>query len=106
MRFAAFDPGLVPGTGLAAGEVDSALMIFAWHHVLPLLAPFKKGWSSPKRAARVAARLLKDSSGSLPSGVYCDDGGKPQPGSAATCDDALAARVVTETRTFLQTLET
>jgi NAD(P)-dependent dehydrogenase (short-subunit alcohol dehydrogenase family) len=102
VRFFAFDPGLVPGTGLAHGEVQG-FIVFAWHYILPIMARFKKGWSTPRRAARVAARLLKDDSGVIPNGAYCDDGGRPQPGSAAVRDDALAARVVAETRAFLQT---
>lgn len=102
-RFFAFDPGFVPGTGLAHGEVQG-FMLFAWHFILPLLAPFKKGWSTPARAARVTAHLLKDTSGSIANGAYVDDGGHPQPGSAAARDDALAARVVAETRAFLQSM--
>ena len=106
VRFFAFDPGLVPGTGLAHGEVKSALMFVAWHYLMPVMARFKKGWSTPRRAARVAARLLKDDSGLIPNGAYLDDGGHPQPGSAAVRDDALAVRVVAETRAFLQTART
>jgi len=104
VRFVAFDPGLVPGTGLAHGEVGGFLK-FAWHHILPLLAPFKKGWSSPARAAGVVARLLREAPGRIESGTYVDDGGLPQPGSTAARDDALAARVVSETRAFLESLE-
>jgi NAD(P)-dependent dehydrogenase (short-subunit alcohol dehydrogenase family) len=105
VRFYAFDPGLVPGTGLAHGEVG-ALQTFAWHYLLPLVARWKKGWSTPERAGRIAAQLLKDASGSIASGTYVDDGGRPQPGSAAARDDALAARVVAETRAFLRKFAT
>jgi NAD(P)-dependent dehydrogenase (short-subunit alcohol dehydrogenase family) len=102
VRFVAFDPGLVPGTGLMHGE-NQGFIVFAWHYIMPVIARFKKGWSTPARAGRVAARIVKDASGSLPSGSYVDDGGHPQPGSAAARDDALAARVVAETRAFLRT---
>ena len=101
VRFFAFDPGLVPGTGLAGGEVHG-FQAFAWHYILPLIAPFKKGWSTPARAARIAVQLLKEPSESISSGSYVDDTGQPQLGSAAARDDVLAARVVAETRAFLQ----
>lgn len=102
VRFFALDPGLVPGTGLAAGEISNPMIIFAWHYVLPVLARFKKGWSTPARVGRVASKILKDASGSPPSGAYFDHGGTPQSGSAAAQDDALAARVLAETRAFLK----
>jgi NAD(P)-dependent dehydrogenase (short-subunit alcohol dehydrogenase family) len=99
-RFFAFDPGLVPGTGLAQEVVG--IQAFAWRHILPFIARFKKGWSTPARAAGVATRLLKDAPASVANGAYVDDGGQPQAGSVAAQDDALATRVLSETREFLR----
>jgi hypothetical protein len=49
--------------------------------ILPLIAPFVKYWSSPKRAARVATEVLIDASGQ--TGVYYyDDGGHPMQASS------------------------
>jgi len=102
LRFNAFDPGLIPGTGLA--REGKGVLLFLWNHVLPLLAPFKKGWSTPERAGRVVTAILNDPSGA--TGVYYDDGGKPQPGSTFVRDAALADRVVAETRALLASLPT
>ena len=99
LRFYAFDPGLIPGTGLA--REGKGVLLFAWNYVLPLLAHFKKGWSTPKRAGRVVTKIMNDPSG--PSGTYFDDGGHPQPGSTFVRDAALADRVVAETRALLAT---
>ncbi len=38
IRVDAFDPGLMPGTGLA--QTYSPVMRFVWHYVLPALTPF------------------------------------------------------------------
>jgi NAD(P)-dependent dehydrogenase (short-subunit alcohol dehydrogenase family) len=100
LRFNAYEPGFTPGTGLS--REGSAAQRFVAGRVLPLLAPFLKYWSTPKRAARVAARILTDDSGA--TGVYFDDGGRPMKGSAAAHDPVFAARVVAETRALLSTV--
>jgi hypothetical protein len=66
---------------------------------LPLLAPFMKYWSSPKRAARVATEVLIDASGR--TGVYYADGGHPMQGSTLVRDPQFTDRVVAETRALL-----
>jgi hypothetical protein len=58
-----------------------------------------KYWSSPKRAARVAAKVLINASGQ--TGIYYDDGGHPMLGSALVRDPKFQDRVVAETRAFL-----
>lgn len=100
LRFNAFDPGLIPGTGLA--REGQGVLLFLWNHILPLAAHFMPRWSTPKRAGRVVMKILNDPSGA--TGVYYDDGGKPQHGSTFVRDSALADRVVAETRALLATL--
>lgn len=51
-----FDPGLMPGTGLAR-EGNMGLRL-AWKYVLPIMAKFMKGTSTPKRSAEMLARIL------------------------------------------------
>lgn len=55
-RFFSFDPGLMPGTGLAReqGRIARA----AWNHLLPRLVPLLPGASTPARSGRVLAELL------------------------------------------------
>lgn len=53
-----FDPGLMPGTGLAReyGPVQR----FAWRYVLPALTPVVPGVNTTARSARNLARLVVD----------------------------------------------
>ena len=61
-----------------------------------------KYWSTPKRAARVAAKVLIDASGQ--TGVYYDEGGHPMLGSALVRDPKFQDRVVAETRALLASI--
>lgn len=97
LRFNAFEPGFIPNTRL--GREANVFLRLLLGGVLPLFAPFVKYWSSLKRAGRVAARLLTDTSGR--TGVYYDDGGRPMQASARVRDPAFADRVVAETRALL-----
>jgi len=67
-----------------------------------MLAPFMKYWSNPKRAARVATKVLINASGQ--TGIYYDDGGHPALGSARVRDPKFQDRVVAETRALLSTV--
>jgi NAD(P)-dependent dehydrogenase (short-subunit alcohol dehydrogenase family) len=49
----AFDPGLVPGTGLARGYPP--LLKWAWHHVMPTVARLMPGASTPQRSGATLA---------------------------------------------------
>lgn len=51
-----FDPGLMPGTGLAR-EGNPALRM-AWSYVLPIVAKFMKGTSTPTRSAAMLSQIL------------------------------------------------
>ena len=102
LRFNALEPGFTPNTGLARGA--NALVRFLLNYILPLLAPFMKYWSTPKRAGRVATKVLIDASGQ--TGIYYDEGGHPMLGSALVRDPKFQDRVVTETRALLSTIPT
>jgi NAD(P)-dependent dehydrogenase (short-subunit alcohol dehydrogenase family) len=78
----------------AAGAVR-----FVATYVLPLLVPFIKHMSTPRRAARVLTKILTDEAGR--TGVYYDESGHPMPGSAQVRDPAFTARVAAETRALL-----
>ena len=69
------------------------------YFVAPLLAPFVKVLSTPKRAERVFARILLDTSGR--TGVYYDEAGHPMQSSALVRDPKFQDRVVAETRALL-----
>lgn len=69
----AFDPGLMPGTGLAR-EFPAALRI-VWHHVLPRLIPLLrlvllKNTHSPQESGAALARLVVDPALAPTSGRY------------------------------------
>jgi hypothetical protein len=73
------------------------------NYILPLLAPHIKYWSTPKRAARVATKVLIDASGQ--TGIYYDEGGHPMMGSKLVRDLKFTSRVVAETRSLLSTIQ-
>ncbi len=56
-RFFAFDPGLMPGTGLAREQHGMALA--AWNHVLPRLVRILPGASPPQRSGDTFCKLLQ-----------------------------------------------
>jgi NAD(P)-dependent dehydrogenase (short-subunit alcohol dehydrogenase family) len=100
LRFNAFEPGFIPNTGLGRG--GNVFVHVLLNYILPLLAPFMKYWSNPKRASRVATKVLMNASGQ--TGIYYDDGGHPTQGSALVRDPKFQDRVVAETRALLSTV--
>jgi NAD(P)-dependent dehydrogenase (short-subunit alcohol dehydrogenase family) len=102
LRFNAIEPGFTPNTGL--GRDANAFLRFLANYLLPLLAPHIKYWSTPKRAARLEAKVLIDASGQ--TGIYYDEGGDPMLGSALVRDPKFQDRVVAETRALLSKVPT
>jgi hypothetical protein len=100
LRINALEPGFVPNTGLGRGT--GMLVYVLFHYILPLLAPFMKFWSSPKRTARVITKVLLNARGD--TGVYYDDGGRPTQGSPLSRDPNFQESVVAETRALLATV--
>jgi NAD(P)-dependent dehydrogenase (short-subunit alcohol dehydrogenase family) len=102
LRCNAVEPGLNPTTGLGGGDAGAFvrfLQTFVIPLLVPLLMPFIKILSTPKRAARVITRILIEPSGQ--TGVYYDEGGHPMEGSALVRDPEFQDRVVAETRAWL-----
>ena len=89
VRFFSFDPGLMPGTGLARDR--SAIEQFAWRYVMPLIRPFVRGVSSPKTSGRALVERLLLAPESYPSGSYVEFTGRPAPRHPIADDDAMAA---------------
>ena len=102
LRFNAFEPGFTPNTGL--GREANVFVRLLLQYILPLIAPHKKYWSSPQRAAREATKILINAPGQ--TGIYYDDGGRPMIGSTLAHDPRFADRVVAETRALLSTIPT
>lgn len=100
LRFNALEPGFTPNTGLARDA--NASQRFLMNCILPLFAPFMKYWSSPKRAARISAKVLINSSDQ--TGIYYDEKGDPMLGSTLVRDPKFQDRVVAETRALLSTI--
>jgi hypothetical protein len=61
-----------------------------------------KYWSTPKRAARVATKILTDTSGQ--TGLYYGENGHPMLASTQVRDPKFSDRVVAETRALLATV--
>ena len=96
LRFNAVEPGINPSTGLGA---PNAFLRFLFGQIITRLPPFGRYRSTPQRAARVITNILTD--GSVGTGVYFDENGKPMRGSALAHDPKFEDRVVAETRALL-----
>ena len=96
----AIEPGFSPGTSLGR---DAPFVVRVLAKILtPVLVPFVKIMTTPKRAARVLTGILTDTSGR--TGIYFDETGRPMPGSAQVRDPKFQDRVVAETRAFLSAI--
>jgi NAD(P)-dependent dehydrogenase (short-subunit alcohol dehydrogenase family) len=88
----AFDPGLMPGTGLARGYGPAAR--FAWNALGPFLRwslrPFNVNIHSPEESGRALARLVLDPTLESVSGRYFE-GLREIRSSAESYDEAQAA---------------
>jgi NAD(P)-dependent dehydrogenase (short-subunit alcohol dehydrogenase family) len=104
LRFNAVEPGLNLTTALERD--NSAFARFMMRYIIilvvPLLLPFIKVLSTPKRAARVITKIMTD--GSRQSGIYYDEHGHPMLASALVRDPKFQNRVVAETRALLATV--
>jgi hypothetical protein len=79
-RWFAYDPGLMPGTGLA--RTRSAFERWAWSTILPLAARTMPGASTPRRSAETYARLLTGRLFPQETGVHLDFSGRRTESSA------------------------
>jgi NAD(P)-dependent dehydrogenase (short-subunit alcohol dehydrogenase family) len=100
LRFNAVEPRSSPATGL--GRDANVFLRFLAKHILSLLAPHIKYWSTSKLAAPVITKVLMNEPGV--SGVYYDEKGHPMLGSALVRDPKFQDRVVAETRALLSTI--
>ena len=101
----AVEPGLNLTTSLGARDAGAfvrLLQAYITPVLVPLLMPFVKILSTPKRAARVITKILIDAPGQ--TGIYYDEGGHPMQGSALVRDPQFQDRVVAETRALLETV--
>jgi predicted acyl esterase/NAD(P)-dependent dehydrogenase (short-subunit alcohol dehydrogenase family) len=86
IRVNAFDPGMMPGTGLA--QTYSPVVRFAWHYVLPALALFQRNVNTPAKSGSRLAQLAAGSEGNA-TGKYFSDGHETR-SSDASFDNAKA----------------
>jgi len=71
VRVNAFDPGMMPGTGLA--HTYSPLVRFVWHYILPGLTLFQRNVNTPAKSGKRLAKLAAGSEGNA-TGKYFSDG--------------------------------
>jgi NAD(P)-dependent dehydrogenase (short-subunit alcohol dehydrogenase family) len=69
-RFVAFDPGLMPGTGLARER--SVVERWAWSNVLPLLTRGIPGVSTTRRSAEAYRKILTGQAFGKGTGLHVD----------------------------------
>jgi NAD(P)-dependent dehydrogenase (short-subunit alcohol dehydrogenase family) len=105
LRFNAVEPGLNLTTGLGgrdAGGFVRFLQRYIFPLLVPILMPFIKILSTPKRAACVITKVLLNEPGE--TGVYYGEKGHPMLGSVQVRDPKFQDRVVAETRALLATV--
>jgi light-dependent protochlorophyllide reductase len=83
ITFNAFDPGLMPGTGLARDY--PAYQQLAWRFLMPALTLFMSNVNTPQRSARALVALLNDPALEAVSGRYWS--GRKQVDSSADSHD-------------------
>ncbi len=100
LHFNAVEPGFNPATAL--GREANGLVRFLLKHVLPLLVPVMRYWSTPVKAARVITNAVLNPSNK--TGVYYDEEGHLMLPSTLVQSPNFTARVVAETRAVLTTI--
>jgi light-dependent protochlorophyllide reductase len=90
IAFNAFDPGMMPGTGLARDH--PAYQRLAWRFLMPAMTAFRENVNSPRRSARALARLIGDPALQEVSGRYFS-GQRRIDSSADSHDRAKAAEL-------------
>jgi NAD(P)-dependent dehydrogenase (short-subunit alcohol dehydrogenase family) len=98
IHFNAVEPGITHGTGLG-GEDTNAVIRFIFGQIMAIIPPFSHYSSTPKKSAKVIAKILTDRSGK--TGIYFDEKGEPMLGSVLSQDPKFQDLVVAETRAFL-----
>jgi light-dependent protochlorophyllide reductase len=86
----AFDPGLMPGTGLARDY--GRLARFAWRFVLPVLRPFVPNVNSAARSGRALANMVTHPRFERISGKYFQ-GSRDVPSSKDSYDPVIATEL-------------
>jgi NAD(P)-dependent dehydrogenase (short-subunit alcohol dehydrogenase family) len=88
IRVAAFDPGMMPGTGLA--REYGALIRFAWSYLLPVLTLGGSNVNTVRRSGLRLAKLFSEATPSWSSGAYLSGGVVTAPSAEAL--DPVRAR--------------
>lgn len=97
LHFNMVEPGITPGTGL--GRDTNPVLGYLFGLVMKFIPPFSKYSSTPKKSAKIIAKILTDTSGK--TGIYYDEKGQPMQGSELLKDIKFQDRVVRETRALL-----
>ncbi len=100
IRVSAFDPGLMPGTGLARRY--PAPLRFVWHYAMPLLGPFMRNVHTTATSGRRLAGLAVGH-GSQATGTYVSDGRETR--SSTLSYDAGKARELWEASAVMAGIE-
>lgn len=83
LRFFSFDPGLMPGTGLARKYGRAARWM--WHSILPRVAKLLPGTSTPQQSATLVVQLLTgEITGSYNGAYFTYRGAQKEPAPPAT----------------------
>ena len=98
--FFSFDPGLMPGTGLA--RQHDRVGRFVWRHVMTRLARFMPGTSTTQRSAAIAVDLLTGKLAAAENGAYFNYTGAAVEPAPMTRDPRIAADLRQESDALLR----
>lgn len=91
-RFIAYDPGLMPGTGLARSQ--PAIVQFAWKRILPLAVRFMEGASTASASGKRMSRLLSGEEHSSGTGLHIEYTGKAIASSVLSYDERVQDELI------------
>ncbi|OME92375.1 hypothetical protein BK123_17050 [Paenibacillus lautus] len=96
----ALEPGFNPGTAL--GKTSANLLTeFVMLHLMAPLSPLIKGWSTPKSAGNVIAKLVTTCEA---TGVYYNEKARSIQGSKEVQNIEFCKQIVLDTRQFISDL--
>lgn len=101
LRIIAVEPGITPGTRL--GRDANPVLQFIFGRILMSFPPFARYRSTPRRAAKVIANVITDTSAK--TGIYYDEKGRPMQGSRLVQDPKFQDQVLAASRAFLSTVK-
>lgn len=103
-RFIAYDPGLMPGTGLARSQ--PAIVQFAWKRILPFAVRLMEGASTASASGNRMARLLAGDEHTSGTGLHIEYTGNAIASSELSYDEQAQDELLAFCEGLVRTMKT